>query len=667
MTTLTNGQVGSIAAIGGQGAATLTNTSSSQVKQTGVADAHSGDVPLGSTSNSAPASATGATTLNKIADQSVVSVTIGGKNDAPIKVSNDNQRTVTDHAEASSTSGASTPVAPAAVTPAAAPVTGVTDVTTGPAVTASSPVTGPSTAGTAPASCTGHAAETTVTGSAEKKVTGPAAAGQPIDIALGQLATVTNQGITTGAAAVAPAGAVSPKSAAAPTTGGAAGTGLTATNSISNTALVDVTIGGSNYAPITVAIKTISTIFNAALTIVETAAGAGAGSTGGEQSGLGARATNRVRLDGTASVDIAGDNHSPITIVLNIAADLWNSGLALLGGGTGGPAKASATGLEVDNILNLLGRVSVRIGGSNYAPIDIQLVLENIIHNQGIATARSAADAGLGAARAAIDHSVSSGPASCLSLLSAAGVVNGQTASVKMPVDDLRRQVLAGNSHVVDVQGQGTARCSTGNVSGSGGSATSGAVTVGPSETTLTVVTTQVADTSQVSEPKPDAAVPGAGNADGNGAGDGQDGAGATHNAQVVVAVTKTAIRLPGNGAVNEDIYEWVVEWVPLYVIYPDEEQQPVARAVQPNDEPESETTTSMAGAYAKPGAGPTAPATGRLGLDLLSQLQVALLSLLAFVLLALVKRRLKAAAARKLALQKPQLTVVMAGAEAAD
>jgi hypothetical protein len=423
---------------------------------------------------------------------------------------------------------------------------------------------------------------------------------------------------------------------------------------VQNTALVDVTIGGNNYAPINIVVRTVTTIVNAAKSVVETAAGGGPAS--GSAAGVGAKVTNRVSLDGTAAVDIAGDNHSPIKIVLDIGAELWNKGAALLGlgQGTGGPASASARGLEVENLLKLLGRASVRISGSNYAPIDIQILLQNLIYNEGTASAGSAGVPSEATTSAAA-REVSSGAANCLSLLNTAGIVNGQVASVKLAEDAMRRKVAAGNTHVVDVQGYGTARCSTGDVNGSVGNASSGPVNVAASSTTLTVVSTQVADTSAKTDPAPDST--------------GQ-------TVQVVIAVTTTPLSVPGKNSrgkiqhaviEEEETWEWVVVWEPLYVIYTRNDEPDEIVAVAQSSEPsDSETTTSMAGSFRRPQqvVTPLVHVVG--GLDLLSQIQLAALGLLAFLLLALLKRRLNAAEARRAALRSPELVVLEGGAEAA-
>jgi hypothetical protein len=494
-----------------------------------------------------------------------------------------------------------------------------------------------------------------------------APSGQPIEIGIGQRAVVSNTGSTSGAPTAAGA-SVSGSSLSAPSSpsGGATAKGLSASNNVENTGLVDVTIGGNNYAPINIAVKTITTIVNAATALVETAAGGGPGGATADTTGLGTRASNNVNLDATAAVQIAGDNHNPIRIVLDIGAELWNRGMALLGRGPTTSGAASATGLEVDNILKLLGRASVKIGGSNYAPIDIDIILQNLIYNAGVAEARGGADGGAAAGSAGnAGTNASSGPASCLSLLATAGVVNGQAASVKLPEDAVRRQLQAANTHVVDVQGLGTARCSTGNVTTSGGTATSGDVQIGGGGTVLTVVSTQVADTSAKTGPASSSnPVP--------------PSQGGGQPVQVVVAVTTTPVTVPGKksgsgttqSVKEEDQWEWTVVWEPLYVIYPQEEVQvedPVASGPPP-DIMETETTTSMAGSFH---AIPVAAAVVRPSVDtfgLVDQMVLAFLGLLAFLLLTILKRRLHAIQVRMAALRKPQLHVITGGvADAAD
>jgi hypothetical protein len=682
-TAVANAQTGAIKAVGGTGGGTLENTSTSTVGATGGAIADTGDVTAGAADGNAPASALGGTTNNAIANISNITVTVGGSNEAPITARSEHEVDVRDVGLATATT-ASAPET-SAVTPETAPVTGGnsgTAVTTDAAVTADA-----AHAEMTPASCAAHQASTTIHGQADKTVSGPAASGAPIAIAIGQQATVTNDGTTSGVSGIRAAGGA-PSAATSPTTpngavaaadsapsvtgggsGGAAAAGLAANNTVENKALVDVTIGGNNYAPINVAIRTVTTIVNVAKALVETAAG---GEPATDATGAGAHVANDVHLDSTAVVDIAGDNHSPIKIVLDIGAELWNRGMAFVGL-AGDAGSTTADGLQVNNLLSLLGRASVRIEGSNYAPIDIEILLHNLIYNEGVAEALSVAQNAPGTGSAAVASALdtarrlSSGPASCLSLLANTSVVNGQVANVRMPIQGLRpEQVLAGNTHVVDVQGYGAAQCTTGDVEGG----TSGDVVVGPADTILTVVSTQTADTSNKTDPSEDAEEPGTNPGDGTtttpGAGGSTTHPGGGRPVQVVVAVTKAAVVKPGKVAAKnrkiireEEVWEWQVQWVPLYVIYPDDPPAP-----KPLAEIETETTTSMAGAYSySTTVEPVAPIIhSATGLDLLSQLQLALLGILAFLLLTILKRRMALVAARKAIQTRPELVVLPGG-----
>jgi hypothetical protein len=227
-----------------------------------------------------------------------------------------------------------------------------------------------------------------------------------------------------------------------------------------------------------------------------------------------------------------------------------------------------------------------------------------------------------------------------------------------MPANPIVGEVLAGNTHIVDVQGLGAAQCTTGNAE----NGSSGDVVVGEATTVLTVVTTQTADTSAKSESDEDE-TPGDGDGSGGGGtpGGGHGAGNGGQPVEVVVAVTTKPVVSPGKVANkgkkvvrNEDVWEWQVEWVPLYVIYPN---RPAPARAAP-EAPQTETTTSMAGAY----TAPTEPfvqtePNANTGLDLVTQLGVALLALLAFVLIRILRRRLALAAARKSAIDSPELS----------
>src|SRR4029453_13131821 len=96
----------------------------------------------------------------------------------------------------------------------------------------------------------------------------------------------------------------------------------------------------------------------------------------------GAQIQNNVDLHASAAVHVLGDNHDPINIVLNLAANLvnWGAGFATSGdaqgGGGGGAASSgatSATGLQVFNLVNMWADASVDIEGNNYAPITVYI------------------------------------------------------------------------------------------------------------------------------------------------------------------------------------------------------------------------------------------------------------------------------------------------------
>jgi hypothetical protein len=148
-----------------------------------------------------------------------------------------------------------------------------------------------------------------------------------------------------------------------------------------------------------------------------------------------------------------------------------------------------------------------------------------------------------------------------------------------------------------------------------------------------------------------------------------------TQTVDVVVAVTTKPVRQPGRSAgsrhqtslVQDDYWEeWVVVWEPLYVIYPSDDGTQYVAAVQSEEPSDSETTTSMAGSFRRSAEAVTPKTHAVGGLDLLSQLQLALLGLLGFLLLALLKRRLQAAEARKAVVGAPELVVLAGGVEAA-
>ena len=225
----------------------------------------------------------------------------------------------------------------------------------------------------------------------------------------------------TGAAAQAGAGGVSAA------TGAARASGLEAQNVVTTQGQASVNVKGENYGVITLVVESLTRIFNhgkaqsvsgrtqsveyavpasgtsdsLASRGVSTPTGGGAQSGGADATG--ARLTNEVNLSSKASVKVEGDNHNPIELLLEMAVNLVNWGKAsstsgdAAAGGEGGRAgssqaasgSSSATGLTVQNLVNLNGLATVDIEGNNYAPITVWLRFITEIENEGSARAKS--------------------------------------------------------------------------------------------------------------------------------------------------------------------------------------------------------------------------------------------------------------------------------------
>src|SRR5207245_836951 len=127
--------------------------------------------------------------------------------------------------------------------------------------------------------------------------------------------------------------------------------------------------------------------------------GAGGGVTqpvaSGSARATGAQVQSTVDLHSSAAVRVNGDNYNPISIVLNLAANLvnWGAGLARSGNAQAGGAASSgavtASGLQVMNLVGLWADASVDIQGNNYAPIFIRISFITNIENRGVAGASS--------------------------------------------------------------------------------------------------------------------------------------------------------------------------------------------------------------------------------------------------------------------------------------
>ncbi len=261
-------------------------------------------------------------------------------------------------------------------------------------------------------------------------------------------ATATPDSAATGAPVYRPA-VIQNESVTQASSGAAQADGLVAQNNASTSGVVSVRVGGNNLAPIQIIVDTITRIVNWGSALASSgtagASGGAASVSAGSSSGTdvapvagagtpaasnatsaasgnveatGARVSNQVALRSTASVHVAGDNFNPIDLFIHLVASLVNrgsatatSGNAYASGSTGGPGtgtaasapgaasystattatsgSAWATGLNVQNSVDLSAYVSVIIDGSNYAPITLHVLFETVIDNAGAAQARS--------------------------------------------------------------------------------------------------------------------------------------------------------------------------------------------------------------------------------------------------------------------------------------
>ncbi|HLH72258.1 MAG TPA: hypothetical protein VKX96_03165 [Chloroflexota bacterium] len=221
--------------------------------------------------------------------------------------------------------------------------------------------------------------------------------------------------------------------------GSASAVGLQAQNSVNTSANVNVHIGGSNFGIIHVIVQTISALINWG--DAETQSGIAAATSGtpmtssqsaspgsnvvpgsalaisGDVGATGATVTNQVNLSSSASVLVNGNNFNPIQVLVQLVVNIANRGIgsALSGsaratsypaipGDTGRPSGAALTapiglttsatsgsaqaiGLQAQNQIDLSSDVSIDVTGSNYAPIDVYVVLGTQLANTGQASA----------------------------------------------------------------------------------------------------------------------------------------------------------------------------------------------------------------------------------------------------------------------------------------
>jgi hypothetical protein len=208
--------------------------------------------------------------------------------------------------------------------------------------------------------------------------------------------------------------------------GSADALGVRAVNSVNTNANVLVSVGGENHGIINVVIEAVTQIINYGIGLAasgssyagngstgQTAAansgGTGASAPAGAQSGnvqaTGGQVSNDVNISASQTVNVAGDNHNPINVLITLVANLTNWGFGWASSGnsqaTGGSAgsgqgAASATsggaqaiGMDVQNQVNMSALANVQIQGSNYADITVHVRFITRIDNEGEAIASS--------------------------------------------------------------------------------------------------------------------------------------------------------------------------------------------------------------------------------------------------------------------------------------
>ncbi|MBV9895882.1 MAG: hypothetical protein JO020_17090 [Chloroflexi bacterium] len=404
---------------GGTGSVTATNAHLSQVQETGSATSRSGNsialaptpapgaspAPGITTASSGAASSTGVLAQNTVSNTQAGAVAVQGQSQAPVAVTALSGATINDTAASLAQSGQAWAVAAGAN---GAPSNVKTPVVTGGAPNSVS------------VSTTGLSAANTVSTSSNATVTvpGSSAPTAPINVQPSDSVSIVN-----GASATAASGSTGIASGGAPLTaagvqaaraasGATSAEGVVAQNTVNTNARVSVDVHGQNFAPIQVVINSLTQILNWGAATASsgdaTATGNGGGTTSqsstkassGDVQVTGATVQNTVNMQTSASVHVTGDNHSPINVMLNLAADLLNWGLGAGqsgdaqaggagGGGTASSGRVSATGLQVVNLVNMWADASVEVDGNNYAPITVIIDFNTRIRNYGAASAAS--------------------------------------------------------------------------------------------------------------------------------------------------------------------------------------------------------------------------------------------------------------------------------------
>jgi hypothetical protein len=409
------------------------------------------------TASSGASSATGISASNTVANTTTTAVQVDGTSQAPVNLLSSENVAVANRGASDAQSGAAWAVAAGAV--------GSPSGVTAPIVAGAAPTSNSATA-------TGLQAQNTFSSSTSTTAisAGGAANTAPITIDPGQqLVSVANRGTATATSGAACAAAAACSSATTGTTGlagasqsasGAADArGLEARNQVTTDATVVVRVRGQNFAPISVLIDSIAQIFNLGVgqstSGDSTTSGWGvssaslanqASASSGSALAAGAVVQNRIDMRSSADVQVEGDNYSPITVVLDMAANLvnWGIGLARSGDAQAGSGAsptgqsatsgaASARGLQVFNLVSMWADATVDVEGDNYAPITVDVHFRSNIDNRGLAVAQSGNVAAGSSASASpvqlpADRSASSAAAS--SAVSAGGSNQARTSAI---------------------------------------------------------------------------------------------------------------------------------------------------------------------------------------------------------------------------------------------
>jgi hypothetical protein len=428
------------------------------------------------------ATATGLTAQNSVTNSAQAGVLVNGQNQAAIGLTSSNNVNITDVGTSAAASGQALAKGGAASLTAGATLDNGQVAGAGATPGAVGPGTQTLTQ-TESYSALGATGQNVLRDTQTANVTlpgGPASAGTPVSVLVDQTAMVSTTGYAgagsagacagagcSGAAAGTAAGTTAPAgtaSGAAPSTvsvtnqsvtqagsGDAQAQGLNAQNTVNTSVNADVRVGGSNYGVINVVVETVTNVVNWGKAVAGTgtasatggaastdmqgqSGGSGAAgtqtnatqakATSGNVDATGGKVTNQVDLTSDTTVRVAGDNYSPIEIVVKMTVDLYNAAIGrvvsgdarangqaatVAGSGAGGGAvtnssttqavsgTAKATGLDVQNTVNLAANVLVDIAGNNYGRITIRLLLITNIYNEGQAEAFSGNATAIGA------------------------------------------------------------------------------------------------------------------------------------------------------------------------------------------------------------------------------------------------------------------------------